>query len=156
MQKESFTLLLPDYIVIDLINRHGPKNRKSIKNLLYSNHMNLSSNPRMSKKSQSSSLWAKQHRAQPVPSWRNQAARNWSRDSTYGVAEPCLLSLPQFWLVDHSPQLRENTNVHTDRHTDLWVKAKWGQVQNVRANWVPPTYYIQLIRRISGREILSP
>ena len=48
MHKESFTLLLPDYIVIDLIdlinliNQNGPNNRKSIENLLYSNHTNLS------------------------------------------------------------------------------------------------------------------
>ena len=43
MQKESFTLLLPDYInLIDLINQNGPNNRKSIENLLYSNHTNLS------------------------------------------------------------------------------------------------------------------
>ena len=45
MQKASFTLLLPDCVVIDLIdlvNQNGPNNRKSIENLLYSNHTNLS------------------------------------------------------------------------------------------------------------------
>ena len=31
-----------------------------------------------------------------------QAALSWSRDSTYGVAEPCLLSLPLLWLVDNN------------------------------------------------------
>ena len=42
--KRSLTLLLPDYIGIDLINlinQNSPNNRKSIKNLLYSNHTNL-------------------------------------------------------------------------------------------------------------------
>ena len=42
--KRSLTRLLPDYIVIDLIdliNRNGPTKRKSIENSLHSNHMNL-------------------------------------------------------------------------------------------------------------------
>ena len=44
MHKEPFTLLLPDYIVIDFIdwiNQNDPNNRKSIENLLYSYHTNL-------------------------------------------------------------------------------------------------------------------
>ena len=41
--KRSLTLLLPDYIGIDLINlinQNGPNNRKSIENLLYHTNLN--------------------------------------------------------------------------------------------------------------------